>query len=149
MEHFSKKVEIRWSDLDPNFHLRHSAYYDFGAYCRIAFLTESGITASYMTGQQIGPILFREECIFRKEIKFGDEITINLKLDKCTPNFSRWTMKHEIWKDEATFCAIITIDGAWLNTQLRKLTLPGEMIAAVFANAPKTGTFMIGDRNSR
>jgi acyl-CoA thioesterase FadM len=32
---FSKQLSFRWSDLDPNFHVRHSAYYDFGAQHRI------------------------------------------------------------------------------------------------------------------
>ena len=149
MDNYSKKVDIRWSDLDPNFHLRHSAYYDFGAYCRIAFLTESGITPSLMQEQHIGPILFREECVFRKEIKFGDDISINLKLDKCTSNFSRWTMKHEIWKSGEILCAIITIDGAWLDTQLRKLTVPGALIAATFDNGPKTDGFILQDAKSK
>ena len=35
---FTKEISIRWSDLDPNFHVRHSAYYDFGAQHRIEIL---------------------------------------------------------------------------------------------------------------
>ena len=31
MASFIKEISFRWSDLDPNFHVRHSAYYDFGA----------------------------------------------------------------------------------------------------------------------
>jgi acyl-CoA thioester hydrolase len=102
-----------------------------------------------MQAQHIGPILFREECVFRKEIKFGDDISINLKLDKCTKNFSRWTMKHEIWKNGEILCAIITIDGAWLDTELRKLTVPGSLIAATFDTAPKTDGFILQDSKSK
>ena len=65
---YVKHVEIRWSDLDPNFHLRHSVYYDFGAYCRVCFLDDNGITAEIMTKHFIGPILFREECLFKREL---------------------------------------------------------------------------------
>lgn len=49
MEQFSKEIQIRWSDLDPNFHLRHSVYYDWGAWCRVEFLNEFGLTAEVMT----------------------------------------------------------------------------------------------------
>lgn len=38
MEKFIQEIQLRWSDLDPNFHLRHSVYYDWGAFCRIEFL---------------------------------------------------------------------------------------------------------------
>src|ERR1700712_5128737 len=101
MNDFIQTVEIRWSDLDPNFHLRHSVYYDFGAFIRIAFLTENGITPQAMLQHNIGPILFREECIFKREINFGDKITINIKLDKLRKDFSRWTMQHELFKNES------------------------------------------------
>ncbi len=64
---YIKNAEMRWSDLDPNFHLRHSVYYDFGAYCRICFLFDNGVTDKLMKELEIGPILFREECVFKRE----------------------------------------------------------------------------------
>ena len=71
MQNFSRPVQIRWSDLDPNFHLRHSVYYDWGALCRIEFLYQFGLTTDIMQQLNFGPILFREECVFKKEIKMG------------------------------------------------------------------------------
>ncbi|HEY6435274.1 MAG TPA: thioesterase family protein, partial [Ignavibacteriaceae bacterium] len=124
---------IRWSDLDPNFHLRHSAYYDFGAYSRISFMSEHGITPQVLAELNIGPILFREECVFRKEIKFGDEVKINLRVEKAKDDFSRWTMVHEIFKNEAILCAVITIDGAWMDTVKRKLTTPPGSFKEIFS----------------
>lgn len=138
---YTKNIEIRWSDLDPNFHLRHSVYYDFGAYCRISFLNEAGITPTVMMQQHIGPVIFREEAVFKREIKFGDSISINLQLEKCTNNFTKWTMKHEIWKNGDTLAAVITIDGAWLDTSIRKLTIPGQQIISAFDSMPKTENF--------
>ena len=138
---YIKQVEIRWSDLDPNFHLRHSAYYDFGAYCRISFLNEHGITPPVMFQHSIGPVLFREECIFKKEINFGDNISVHLKLASVSPDFRKWTMLHEIWKNEEVLAAIIILDGAWMNTQLRKITSPPEIIRAAFEAIPKTENF--------
>jgi acyl-CoA thioester hydrolase len=41
MDSFTIPLDIRWSDLDPNFHLRHSVYYDYGAFARVQFLTVS------------------------------------------------------------------------------------------------------------
>jgi acyl-CoA thioester hydrolase len=35
MNQYSKKIDIRWSDIDANFHLRHSVYYDLGAFLRM------------------------------------------------------------------------------------------------------------------
>ena len=137
MADYFKQIEVRWSDLDPNFHLRHSAYYDFGAYCRISFMSEYGLGPNVMAAHNIGPVLFREECVFKKEIKFGDEIKVNLFLDKTTPDFTRWTMTHEIWKNGDTLSAIITVDGAWLDTSIRKLTVPPDSFKEVFNHLSK------------
>lgn len=76
---FLKQIDVRWSDLDPNFHVRHSVYYDYGAFCRICFLREHGVDAAFFSQYHFGPILFREECIFRREIKLDDVVTIDLQ----------------------------------------------------------------------
>jgi acyl-CoA thioester hydrolase len=138
---FIKQVEIRWSDLDPNFHVRHSAYYDFGAYCRIAFFNEHGITPEVMMQHTIGPVLFREECFFKKEISFEDKISIDLRLQRVSGDFRKWTMCHDIWKNSETLAAILTIEGAWMNTQLRKITAPPEIFRNAFELFPKTEDF--------
>lgn len=141
MSHYSKKIEIRWSDIDPNFHLRHSAYYDFGAFVRISFMTENGLTPFIMQQQHIGPILFREECVFKREIHFHDLVEVNVQLVKSTPDMSRWTMVHEVWKNTDTLSALITIDGAWINTELRKLAIPPESFKKIFEQIPRADNF--------
>ena len=141
METYLKNVEIRWSDLDPNFHLRHAVYYDFGAYSRISFMNENGLTPALMQQHTIGPIIFREECVFKKEINFADAISINLKLDKANADFSRWTMIHQLWKNGDTLAAIITVDAAWMDTVKRKLTIPPDIIKTAFEKIPTTENY--------
>lgn len=141
MSNYVKTVEVRWSDLDPNFHLRHSVYYDYGAYCRIAFLEAHGLSAAFMAQNYLGPILFREECVFRKEIKLGDAVTIDLRLLKAKEDQSRWSIQHHIYKNGDVLAAVITVEGAWINTQLRKLSAPPEQVLHVFNNMPRAEQF--------
>lgn len=136
MEIFSLPLQVRWSDLDPNFHLRHSVYYDWAALCRIEFLQKHGLTPALMQRLNFGPIIFREESVFRKEIKYGDTVTINMRLAKSRKDYSRWTIVHEIKKQDDALCAIVTIDGAWLNTIERKLFIPPQEVVDVFAQMP-------------
>lgn len=129
MNLFELPVQVRWSDLDPNFHLRHSVYYDWGAVCRVEWLTKIGLTLRQMQELKIGPILFREECVFRKEVKMDDRPTINLSLTKGRKDFSRFTICHEIKKKPGIVSAILTVDIAWIDTVARKLTkLPPEYV---------------------
>lgn len=142
MPTFSKQLSIRWSDLDPNFHMRHSAYYDFGAQHRIEILEELGLTLGVMKSQHIGPVLFREECVFKKEIHLADTIILSTKIAKMKPDASRWTIEHELYRDEI-LCATIIVDGAWMDTKLRKLASPTPQIVIDSFNAfPKTTNFI-------
>lgn len=141
MSQYIKSIEIRWSDLDPNFHLRHSVYYDWGAYCRMCFLVENGLTPERLQQEHTGPILFREECQFRKEVHFGDAITITMELIHARQDFSRWAIQHRILKDQETLAAIITVEGAWIDTQKRKLMIAPEIARSVFGQMPLHASF--------
>ncbi len=146
MTYYSKQVEVRWSDLDPNFHLRHSVYYDFGAFIRTCFLVEIGLTPQIFMQQQFAPIVFREECIFKKEIQFGDKIVVNASLLKARTDYSRWTILHEIWKNDETLAAILTIDGAWMDTAKRKLFEPQQFLINAFKKAPRHEGFVFEEK---
>ena len=129
MEAFILPVQIRWSDLDPNFHIRHTVYFEWSAMCRMDFLGKAGLTLSKMQELRIGPILFREECIFRKEIRLEDVVTVDLKLTKAKRDFSRFSVQHEIKKEKETLAAMISVDIAWMSGITRKLAvLPAEFI---------------------
>ena len=136
-------IQIRWADLDPNFHVLHSKYYDFGAFCRMVYLTENGISTALLTENNIGPILLKEDCTFRRELKFEDKVSINLKISWYSKNGARWWMQHQIFKNDDILSATINIEGAWMDTQLRKLTAPPEPVISLFENTQKTVDFFV------
>jgi len=142
LESFVKPIDIRWADLDPNYHLRHSVYYDYGAFCRIRFFEDLGLSTTRMEELKFGPILFREEAIFRKEIRMGDELTIDLQLIKSRQDYSRWTIRHQLVKNKDILAAVINVDGAWINTALRKLATPPASLTEVFAKMPRSEDFV-------
>lgn len=143
MSAFQKQVSIRWADIDANYHLRHSVYYDFGAQFRVELLHIHGVTMSDMKEKGYGPVLFREECIFKREIAMADIVTINFKLKALTSDFSKYTIQHEFTKNENKLCAVLTIDGAWLDTKIRKLANPPEVAMKFLEILPKTDDFKI------
>lgn len=100
MTAYSQPIQIRWADIDANRHLRHSAYYDYGAAVRMMFLSGHGLTTKKLEELQIGPILFREEAIFRREIILEDKIFIDVEMIKATPDLSRWSLRHNFLKED-------------------------------------------------
>jgi len=142
MPEFSKQISVRWSDLDPNFHLRHSVYYDFGAQLRVEILQAMGLTPKIMQEQHFGPVIFREECVFKREIRFAEEVTITVRMAKMKEDGSRWTIRHDFLSADNKLLAVITVDGAWMDTRLRKLAVPTPAIVMDVLNAfPKTEDF--------
>lgn len=141
MQKFSLPIQVRWSDIDQNRHLRHSAYYDYGATVRIACFSQHGLTNLKFEELHIGPILFREEAIFKREIKFEDKIEVDMTVTKATPDYSRWSIRHHFYKEDGTLSAIINLDGAWIDIVKRKLAVPDEFIQSVFQDFPKVEDF--------
>jgi acyl-CoA thioester hydrolase len=143
MSTFQQTVQIRWSDIDANRHLRHSVYYDYGAAMRMNVLSERGLTTKKLEEFMIGPILFREEAIFRREILLEDKITLNVELVKTTEDYGRWSLRHQFLKGDGTLAAILNVDGAWIDLQKRKLAPANDFIKNIFENFPKSQDFQI------
>jgi acyl-CoA thioester hydrolase len=141
MQEFSKTIQIRWADIDANRHLRHSVYYDYGATMRMMFLSERGLTTAKLEEFKIGPILFREEAIFKREVKLEDNIVINVTVVKATKDFSRWSLRHNFVKEDGTIAALLNVDGAWIDMEKRKLATPNEFIQSIFESFPKAPEF--------
>jgi acyl-CoA thioester hydrolase len=118
------KSKVLWSQIDANMHLRHSAYADFAAQARVEMLETLGMTAGVMQKNRIGPILFREESIYYKEIKPGDTVSVTCLLTKCRADGSRWSFTQEIFREDGVLAARVNVDGAWIDMMKRKLAAP-------------------------
>ena len=124
---------VRWAELDPNGHMRHSAYADFAADHRVAWLAAAGYDLPRFAQLRLGPILFREETKFLKELRGGEKIQVEGRVLRATPDAARWTIEHSIYKEDGQLAATVTVDGAWLDLDRRKLTAPPADLAAAMA----------------
>jgi acyl-CoA thioester hydrolase len=143
MNSFTLPIQIRWSDIDANRHLRHSVYYDYAAAMRMNVLSSQGLTTKKLEEMMMGPILFREEAIFKREILLEDKITLTVELTKTTEDYGRWSLRHLFMKEGNTLAAILNVDGAWIDLQKRKLAVPGDFIKHIFEKFPKGQDFQM------
>lgn len=129
------EVHLRWSDLDPNFHLRHSSYYDLASQHRMDMLNSYGLTTTVMQEQYFAPVLLREECIFHREIRADDKIHIRLGLKEVINEGTRWTLVHQFTNFNNKRMAELTVDISWLNLKTRRLARPLPEIVKALYNA--------------
>ena len=126
----------RWADMDPNGHMRHSAYADYAADQRLAVLARWGYGVARFAQLRLGPVLFREETRFLKEVGIGEAIRVDGRLVSMAADGARWTVLHTLYKADGRVAATVTVDGAWLDLDRRKLTVPPADLAAAFAALP-------------
>lgn len=132
MSVYEKTFTVRWADMDPNVHMRHSAYTDYAAQVRLDFLADQGFTMRRFAELRIGPILFREDTRFLKEIGISETIRVTAELGGLSADGSRWRIIHTIYKADGRMAATVSVDGAWLDLSLRKLTIPPAEIVEAF-----------------
>lgn len=141
MAEHSRKFTVIWADLDPNRHMRHSAYNDYAAQVRLEYFTEFGLDLKSLNELGVGPILFREETKFRREVTMNETITVTLEVEKVRKDGSKWSILHTIYKESGDLACQVVADGAWLDLTKRKVTIPPAQLADMLLNAPRTEDF--------
>jgi acyl-CoA thioester hydrolase len=134
--------QVLWSQIDANMHLRHSAYADFAAQARLMVLNTTGFDAKLLAREKIGPILFREELIYLREIGLNDKVTVTCTLVKCRKDGSRWSFTQDIIRGDGIKAAQVNTDGAWIDTDKRKLAALPEDLLVKFRSIPRSEDFV-------
>ncbi|MES2779488.1 MAG: thioesterase family protein [Bacteroidota bacterium] len=141
METIVFESKVMWSQLDANMHLRHSAYADFAAQARLELLEKLGCGMKEFAKHKIGPILFREELLYFKEVRPGDTIRMTCELSSLSEDQSRWSFVQHMYRSDDVKAATINVDGAWIDLEKRKIAvLPPELLR-LFATIPKVSDF--------
>ncbi|MCA5004694.1 acyl-CoA thioesterase [Sphingobacterium bovistauri] len=134
--------QVLWSQIDANRHLRHSAYADFCAQARSNMLNEFGLSLNEFAKNKIGPILFREELIYHREVNLDEIIKVSTELTKYSTINGRFSFRHQIIKPNGEIAATVNVDGAWLDLQIRKLTSLPEAWKSILQKIPKSTDYI-------
>jgi len=138
---YAKSFEVRWADLDPNAHMRHSAYADYGAQARIGFLSEHGFTLGHFQKLRLGPVLFREELKYLREIRPNEKISVSCEAVGVSPNRKHWKIRHRIFRQDGELACVIDCQGAWFDLVNRKVVSAPAELVAVMEQMPKTDDY--------
>ena len=141
MAAYHRAFEIRWADLDPNRHLRHTAYNDFATHVRFSYLKEHGFGPAEFTAYDFGPVITREETRFFREVGMTDTVTIDFKLQALSPAADRFRMSHDVTRSDGVLAARIVVDGVWLNLTTRKPMAPPPELAEMMRTMARTDDY--------
>ncbi|ASU36741.1 acyl-CoA thioesterase [Mucilaginibacter xinganensis] len=130
--------DVLWSQIDANQHMRHTAYADFAVQARLNMLEKLGLSLSTLLQAKIGPVLFKEELLYLREIGMNDNIKVTAVVTKFRPDASRWSIRHELFRRDGTKAAIVNVDGSWIDMDKRKLTTLPDEFRKLFLDAPRS-----------
>jgi acyl-CoA thioester hydrolase len=136
-----REFQVRWADLDPNGHLRHTAYMDYGAQARVAFLNDCGFTLERFRQLGIGPVLFREDTRYLREVRANERISVTTELSGLSANGKHWRMRHRIFKADGEQACVIDVQGAWLDLAARRIVPAPKELQEAMRKVPHTDDY--------
>lgn len=138
---FECPYEVRWSDLDANRHLRNTVFSEYATHARFRMLASHGFSMAEFEALRFGPIMFREEIRYRREVVFGDAGTVNVLFSGISADGSHWEVVQEVTRGDGKLAAVLTIEGAWIHMDTRKLVAPPAELLALLQRLPRTKAF--------
>lgn len=139
---FSRSYDVIWADLDANAHMRHTAYMDYAAQARVAWLAEMGFSIERLAKLGVGPILFRETTDYLRELRGGDRIAVGLELVGLSPNRKHWRFRQPIHKEGGELSAVVAVQGAWLDLRARRVAPPPAELQDAVERWPRAVDFV-------
>jgi len=133
MSTFFHKFEVRWSDLDANRHMANSSYMMYCAQARMAFMYANGLRMATLVHWGLGPVILHEEFSFYKEITADQFVYVSVELTGMSEDGSIFAFTHKFYTPEGTHRATSRVVGVWIDSMLRKITIPSEDILDAFA----------------
>lgn len=142
MKLFTQRFDIRWSDLDANWHVANSAYVNFMSHTRMAYLMSRGFGHREMMKLRIGPVLFYEHIHYFKEVHIGQSILVTLSLKGMSEDGMFFEFEHNIYGQDGTHHLYAEIMGGMIHLDSRKLTaIPDDQVLQIFLNMERSEDF--------
>src|SRR5512146_1848805 len=121
---FELAFTVRWSDLDANRHLKNTAFVEYAVDTRFQMLESRGYPQARFEEQRFGPVLFREEIRYRREVVAGQTVTVNVVAAGMSSDGSHWIVRHDVRGPDGKEAAVLTVEGAWIHLDTRRLVTP-------------------------
>lgn len=139
---FAEQFAVRWADLDANRHLRNTVFSEYATHTRFRMLDSRGFSQGKFEALRFGPIMFREEIRYRREVVFGDTVRVNVLFAGLSPDGARWNVRQEVTRADGKQAAVLNIEGAWMHLDSRKLVAPPPELLQLLQELPRTDDFV-------
>ena len=128
-QYYSQTFHVKWSDVDPNMHLRGTVYLDYADNVRFSYLISKGLTPEVFKQLQIGPIIFQVTAKYLKEVHLNEILRVNVKLDYLSEDKRKFGISHDIFNAQDEVVCKVKVDGAFMGLVKRKVIVPPTKVS--------------------
>ena len=139
---YAKEFIAGWGTMDFNGHMANTAYLNLAADVRMAFFAEHGFPPSEFRKLALGPVIWKEELEYFREVGLHDSVTVTYALLAMSAEGARFVVENEIWSAAGERAATVRSTGGWLDLRTRKLVAPPPDLLAAFAKVPRAHGFV-------
>jgi acyl-CoA thioester hydrolase len=138
---FEQHFRVSWGDLDSNAHMANTAFLDRAADTRMQFYVVRGFPLTRFSEERIGPVILRDELVYRKELRLLDEYVVDLEVVGLSEEGTRFQVRNTFRTGAGEVAAIVTSAGLWFDLERRRPRPPPPDLDAVFRQAPRGEDF--------
>jgi len=128
---FVQQFRVGWGDIDGNGHMANTAFLDRAADTRVMFFSEHGFPAPRFLAERIGPVILREELVYRKELRLLDEFTVDLETLGFSSDGTRFHVSNTFRNASGEVAAVVRSQGVWFDLDQRRPRPPLPELDAV------------------
>lgn len=134
---FELQFVVRWSDMDANRHMKNTAFSEYAVDTRFQMLMSRGFDQARFEELRFGPVIFREEIRYRREVQAGQTITLSVLSAGLSADGSQWRVRQQVRGEDGREAATLVIDGAWIHLDTRRLIAPPEDLMRIMQELPR------------
>ena len=148
--HFEQRFRVGWSDLDANAHMGNSSYLDHASNTRMMFFALNGFTVACFASEKFGPVVVKDELVYRKELRLMDEFTVDFEAAGASADGVQFRVRNTFRNAAGEIAAIVTSEGVWFDLERRRPRVPPSDLDGLMRTLQRTSDYAeIPPRNSR
>ena len=138
---YEQRFRVGWGDVDGNAHMGNRAFLDRAADTRVMFFAAHGFPAARFATERVGPVITRDELVYRKELLLMDEFTVDLEYLGLSSDGLRFEVSNTFRNTANEVAAIVKSEGVWFDLDRRRPRAPPADLDAVQRQVPRSPHF--------
>jgi len=129
--------------------MANSSYLDHASNTRMLFFNQSGFTMSRFASEKFGPVIVRDELVYRKELRLMEDFRVDFEAAGLSQDGVRFRIRNTFRNSANEVSAVVTSDGVWFDLERRKPRIPPQDLHNLMRALQRTKDFVeIPPKNS-